>query len=123
MKWWKRRGAFGSDQTDKADLMEALEIAKRELETVRAARDLLLLVREPLKADQMTAAFANAGESALYKAVIQTIEQEREIVAHRARTAGNSDERAVEVGGERALNLLREVLVRKVVEATRKAAS
>ncbi len=108
---------------EKTRLDESCDNLSDKIHELIEERDLLLLVREPLKADQMTAAFANAGESALYKAVIQTIEQEREIVAHRARTAGNPDERAVEVGGERALNLLREVLVRKVVEATRKAAS
>ncbi len=103
---------------------EKLEAFKKELQRLNDERPLLLLLANSALDDaQMAAAFANAGESALYKAVIQTIEQEREIVAHRARTAGNPDERAVEVGGERALNMLREVLVRKVVEATRKAAS
>ena len=96
---------------------------EQEIATLKAERALLLLVREPLRADQVGAAFANAGESLLYRAVIQTIEEEREVVAHRVRTAANPDERAVEAGAERALNTLREVLVKRVVDATRKAAS
>ncbi len=118
--WLPRAGDAEEDDDDDDDVDSLLE----RIDELEAERPLLLLLANSALDDaQMAAAFANAGESALYKAVIQTIEQEREIVAHRARTAGNPDERAVEVGGERALNLLREVLVRKVVEATRKAAS
>lgn len=118
MSWWKSKIA-----NRKSQIEEALEIANRKLEIANAEKALLLLVREPLRADQVGAAFANAGESLLYKAVIQTIEEEREVVAHRVRTAANPDERAVEAGAERALNQLREVLVKRVVDATRKAAS